>query len=200
MKNKIIKRVTDLIAILGAFLLLWTFISWLNVILFRPNIPKWNAFKVLLKVSAEEKQPTKPLLETSGIAFHEWQKGMATVVIEPKVKYTYEDYMTMARIIESESGADYLPDSTRYGVGSVVYNRLISDRFPNTIHEIAHQPNQYSPVGSAIWYREPSDRAKEIACDILENGGIFPPEVIWQANFRQGSGVYCYDNGIYFCY
>lgn len=198
--KKIIKRVTDLIAIIGVFLLLWAFISWLNVILFRPNIPQWNAFKVLLKVSAEDKQPNKPLLEKSGIAFHEWWKGTNALKLEPVYDYTLDDVMIMARIIETEAGADYLPDSTRYGVGSVVYNRLISDKFPNTIHEIAHQPNQYSPVGSAVWYREPSDRAKEIACDILENGGIFPPEVLWQANFRQGKGVYCYDNGIYFCY
>ena len=194
--KKIIKRVSDLIAFMGIALFLWMFISFLNVMLTRPNVSNWNCFKVLVSASAQ----TPISKEISEIAFHEWQKGMAMVVIEPKVKYTYEDYMTMARIIECEAGADYLPDSTRYGVGSVVYNRLISDKFPNTVYEVAHQPRQYSPVGSAVWYREPSDRAKEIACDILENGGIFPPDVLWQANFRQGKGVYCYDNGIYFCY
>lgn len=160
------------------------------------------------EVSASNKK-IKLLKESSHIAYHEYKKGSAKVEKEepkkkekkkPKVEYSYEDYMTMARIIESESGADYLPDSTRYGVGSVVYNRLISDKFPNTVYEIAHQPGQYAPVGSPIWYKEPSDRAKRIAKDILENGGIFPPEVIWQANFTQGTGIYCYDNGIYFCY
>lgn len=174
---------------------LWVALSYVNVLATRPNVPKWNFFKVLTS-HAE----SKPLMEQSGIAFHEWWKGQQKLVIEPAYNYTAEDVEIMARIIESEAGADYLPDSTRYGVGSVFYNRIISDRFPNTAYEVAHQAGQYSPVGSAVWYRQPSDRALEIATDIYEHGGIFPASVIWQANFMQGQGIYCYDNGIYFCY
>ena len=193
--NKLRKTLENLFATMSVLLLMWIILSWLNVLCTRPEVPSWNFFKCIT-THAE----THSLKEQSEIAFHEWWKGTNALKLEPVYDYTLDDVMIMARIIQSEAGADYLPDSTRYGVGSVFFNRLVSDRFPNTAYEVAHQLGQYSPVGSVVWYRQPSDRAIEIATDIYETGGIFPSEVIWQANFRQGKGVYCYDNGIYFCY
>ena len=80
---------------------LWVALSYVNVLATRPNVPKWNFFKVLTS-HAE----SKPLMEQSGIAFHEWLKGQQKLVIEPAYNYTAEDVEIMARIIESEAGAD----------------------------------------------------------------------------------------------
>lgn len=195
--SKICRALERTFTVISILLYAWIFISWIGVLATRPHVAKWNFFKVITTTTHAE---TKPLKEQSEIAFHEWWKGQQNLVFKPAYDYTWEDVEIMARIIESEAGADYLPDSTRYGVGSVFYNRLISDKFPNTAYEVAHQAGQYSPVGSAVWYKQPSDRALEIATDIYETGGVFPPEIIWQANFTQGRGVYAYDNGIYFCY
>ena len=48
------------------------------------------------------------------------------------------------------------------------------------------------------------DEVIDVAIDLLENGSKFPVEVVWQANFVQGKGIYktlstSYST-MYFCY
>lgn len=56
------------------------------------------------------------------------------------------DLQIMAAIIECEAGIE--PYYGKLCVGSVVMNRVRSDRFPNTIIEVIHQKSQFTPVGS----------------------------------------------------
>ena len=89
------------------------------------------------------------------------------------------------------------------GVGSVVLNRVADDRFPDSIPEVIQQPGQYSTL-SWLSSQTPTEEVMEVTIDLLENGSKFPPEVVWQANFPQGSGTYqtlstSYST-MYFCY
>jgi hypothetical protein len=84
----------------------------------------------------------------------------------------------------------------------VVLNRDASDKFPNTIAEVIQQPGQYSTLG---WLESnpPTSDALEVAIDLLENGSKLPGDVLYQANFPQGTGTYetistCYST-MYFC-
>lgn len=56
------------------------------------------------------------------------------------------DLQIMAAIIECEAGAE--PYVGKIAVGSVVMNRVRSNKFPNTIIEVIHQKNQFTPVKS----------------------------------------------------
>ena len=56
------------------------------------------------------------------------------------------DLQIMAAIIECEAGAE--PYVGKIAVGSVVMNRVRSNKFPNTIIEVIHQKNQFTPVRS----------------------------------------------------
>lgn len=75
------------------------------------------------------------------------------------------------------------------GVGSVLLNRVNSDLFPNSIRECVEQPGQYATAG---WLasQEPTEQVMEIAIDLLENGSQYPENVLYQANYPLGSGVY----------
>lgn len=90
-------------------------------------------------------------------------------------------------------------------VGSVVLNRIESDKFPNTMEEVIFQPGQYSPTWDGNYNKEPGEETIEVATDLIENGSKLPSDVVFQAEFPQGTGTYISllaPNGVteYFCY
>ena len=115
-------------------------------------------------------------------------------------KYSGDDLWYLSRVIQSEAG--YCTQEMQEAVGSVVLNRVASDKFPNTIAEVIQQPGQYSTLG---WLESnpPTSGALEVAIDLLENGSKLPGDVLYQANFPQGTETYetistCYST-MYFC-
>ena len=124
--------------------------------------------------------------------------------------YTTEQLEILAIIIYQEAGGDACSDDTRLKVGNVFLNRVTSSYFPDTFVEVATAKRQY---GSLYWTgikwpsradnaveRHAVQRAYDIAKRLLEGERVLPENVIWQAEFEQGDGVYCYQDGIYFCY
>ena len=112
--------------------------------------------------------------------------GAGTVETETE-SYTDEDLWYLSRVIQAESG--YCSTEMMQGVGSVVLNRVTDDRFPDTIREVIEQPGQYSTLG---WLESqiPTDEVLEVSIELLENGSKYPADVVWQANFPQGTEVY----------
>jgi hypothetical protein len=45
-------------------------------------------------------------------------------------------------------------------------------------------------MSNGMFWNEPTEEAIEVAEDLLENGSKFPADVIYQANFPQGTGTY----------
>lgn len=88
----------------------------------------------------------------------------------------------------------------KISVGSVVLNRVVDERFPNTIAEVIFQPGQYSCTWDGNYYREPSEDTVNAALYLLENGPVLDESVVWQAEFPQGRGVYDAIGNMYFCY
>ena len=127
--------------------------------------------------------------------------GAGTVETETEAAYSDEDLWYLSHVIQAESG--YCQREMMEGVGSVVLNRVADERFPGTVREVIEQPGQYSTLG---WLESqiPTDLVMEVSEDLLENGSKFPAEVVWQANFPQGKGIYqtlstSYST-MYFCY
>lgn len=119
------------------------------------------------------------------------------------MEYTDEDLYVLSHIIQCEAGN--CQREMMEGVGSVVLNRVADPRFPNTITEVVNQPEQYTPVASgAFASAQPTELVMEVAVDLLEWGSKFPSEVIYQANYPLGTGIYktlstSYST-MYFCY
>ena len=111
-----------------------------------------------------------------------------------------EDIDLLARLLFAEAGSDWISDDTIYYVGSVVLNRVNSDLFPDTLYDVIYQAGQYSCTWSGGIYNEPTERCYRIAEDLLRNGSRLPEGVLFQAEFTQGSGVYVYQDNLYFCY
>ena len=112
---------------------------------------------------------------------------MGSAETETEASYTDEDVWYLSRVIQAESG--YCEKEMQEGVGSVVINRRDSELFPNTIPEVIQQPGQYSTL-SWLESQEPTKQVMDVTIDLLENGSKYPADVLYQANFPQGSGVY----------
>ena len=116
---------------------------------------------------------------------------------------TDEDYLATA--IFKEAGADYVSNETRQYVAEVILNRVASDKFPNTIYGVLTQYRQYGTfykTGVPLLDYESAgvDRAYRIANSVLNGKRDVPSNVVYQAEFPQGSGVWKYIDGIFFCY
>ena len=115
---------------------------------------------------------------------------------ESRERYLY-DRDTIATVVYNEAGYG-CSDRHMELVAAVIYNRLKSDLFPNTIYEIVTAPKQYHPLyaepdskygrmarNSNVW-----EKCKKIAEKALKGEIECPDEVYYQANFPQGSSIY----------
>ena len=88
-----------------------------------------------------------------------------------------------------EMGMSWAPDEQQLYVGSVVLNRVASDRFPDTLEEVVYQPGQYA-CASYLYSLTPDARTIANARQLLEGGSVLPAGVVFQSEAPQGSGVY----------
>ena len=114
------------------------------------------------------------------------------------LSYTEEDLYILAHAICGE-GQGY-PDDEQLYIGSVILNRRAHNAYPNTIKDVVFQRGQYACTRDGNYYREPTQANWRNARWLLENGSILPPDVVYQAGFRQGSGLYAQTRYRKYCY
>ena len=131
----------------------------------------------------------------------------ATEKTEPK--YTDEDAEALAIIIYQEAGADNIQDYVREYVGCVVLNRVESERFPDTIEEVATEKAQWGLLHwTGLQWPERArlpeeayavERARMCAKKLLEmDTRPVPVDVLYCAEFQQGE-IWKHEHNIYFC-
>ena len=123
--------------------------------------------------------------------------------------YSAEDLETLALVIYQEAGGDDCSDETRLMVGTVVLNRVADARYPDTIVEVATQYRQYGRLywTGLEWPARASEaqeahavkRAYDCATQLLDGHRALPEDVIFQAEFPQGTEVVVQQDGFYFC-
>ena len=115
---------------------------------------------------------------------------------ELETKYTEYDFELLARVIEAEAGGE--SDYHKLCVGTVVMNRVDSEKYPDTIEGVIYQPGQYQCVTNSHINKEPSESSYEAAKSILDGRRMFRSSVVYQAEFIQGKVVEKVGN-TYFC-
>lgn len=112
--------------------------------------------------------------------------------------YTEEDLDILAHAICGE--AQTYPDEEQLYVGSVILNRKNHSAYPNTIKGVVFQRGQYACTWDGNYYRQPTPANYANAKWLFENGSILPGNVVYQAAFKQGSGVYLATKYHKYCY
>lgn len=129
-------------------------------------------------------------------------EGVSTIEedISNIIEVESEKKYLLARLVYAEAGSE--SDEHQQAVASVVLNRMNSDKFPDSIDEVIYQRNplQYVCIEDGNIDKIPDERAIKNAYYIWDNGSILPDNVLYQAEFKQGSGVYKKIGNTYFCY
>lgn len=123
---------------------------------------------------------------------------------------TENDIELLAMLITAEEGyADDFEIGTQaynnilenyYLCGSVVINRINSEEFPATLNEVIFQRGQYACVTNGHINKPYSDIAWEVAEELLVYGTEIPSNIVFQSQFRQGSGLYKQVGNQLYCY
>lgn len=125
------------------------------------------------------------------------------VIEVEKPDISENDRYCLACVICQEVGG--LDEYMKILVGNVVMNRVASPHFPDTIYGVITQKYQYGMMWK-YGVHFPSWATQDIiddcyaAADFLLSGKrICPSNVVYQAEFPQGSESYYYSDGVYFC-
>lgn len=146
--------------------------------------------------SVEEKPEMEP------VPLHLIQKGIVPDVTEPRfvISFTDEEIDLLARMISAEARGE--PFEGQLGVASVIVNRVLHPKFPDTIKEVIYQPGQFSPIANKSFYKvEVTEEHYRIAKLALEGKGnvgdsifFFNPKKSRESNvrwIRNNSDYYC---------
>lgn len=120
--------------------------------------------------------------------------------VVPK-SYTEEDFYWLSHIIMAEVGDGTYENKILCGL--VVMNRVKDPSFHGeTIEEVIFSPGQYETTWNGRIDMEPNEECLRAAEEIL-SGTVqiqIPPDVVYQAQFKQGSDVYKEIDGEIYCY
>lgn len=123
-----------------------------------------------------------------------------------KVKsYNEDDIFYLAAAVCREAGGE--SEEIQLLVANVIINRVNSSLYPNTIYEVLTEYKQYGTmwkygVSFPNWADEKvKKQCYSVAQRVLEGERFCPENVLFQAEFKQGSGVYKqFGDDYYFCY
>ena len=108
--------------------------------------------------------------------------------------YNADDVFWLSRIIQAESGGEFLRG--KIAVGNVVLNRVRSTEFPDTIYEVIFDIRfgvQFSPVASGSVYRTPSAESV-IAAKLCLGGAEIDREMVYFYNPRKSDSTWMVEN------
>ena len=150
-----------------------------------------------MNVQAAEKTNTY-MVQGAGVTAHMNALRYA-YLNEPELLTTEDEIDLLARLLTAEQGYN-ADEMDYYMTGSVIVNRIKSEKFPNSLYEVVFQSGQYQCVSNNHINREYDDVAWEVAEELLEEGTTIDERVTYQAEFEQGSGVYEKRGRTYYCY
>lgn len=115
--------------------------------------------------------------------------------------YSKKNVELLAHLINGEAGNQ--SNECQQAVGQVVVNRANSDDFKqDTIEEVIFAPGQYACTWDGNFDKEPTEAAYKNAEAVLSGDTDIeiPENVVFQAQFTQGSGVWKVIGTEIFCY
>ena len=115
-----------------------------------------------------------------------------------------ENLDIVARVVMGEAG--YCPWEHQLAVAAVVVNRVRSPYFADTVRDVVASPGQYTTL-YLTGFERTSRQCYEAAKKALDGESGVPEDIIWQAEFPQGTEVWWisrvntgwYASTTYFC-
>lgn len=125
-------------------------------------------------------------------------------ILEPLVQADEEEVLLLAQLMHAEEGVLRKKLSSEEAkkahllCGSVIiHRRNMNYRGAKTIKDVIYTPGQYACIENLN--QKVPEETIEWARELLENGPIGPEDMIYQAEFEQGSETVDYIGNQYFC-
>lgn len=149
-------------------------------------------------VASEEPEPTTEPVTT------EAAPASTTESSETSEESTNDDLYYLAAAIYREAGGE--SEQVQLLVANVIINRVNSSMYPDTIYGVLTQRGQYGMMWKyGVSFPSGADEATKTQCysvarRILNGERVCPGNVLFQAEFPQGSGTFTKIGNMYFCY
>ena len=205
MRNKKLKRVIAYVVILAIVGII--FVPVCLVFAGESHIPekprKIDAHAILCEPPSEPETTVIEFTDILDVA-EEIAPPETTEPVPTEPAYSEDDLEILAKVMCYEAGGT--SEENLLMVGCVIKNRVNHERYPDTYYGVVTQPGQYGNLSELgpFWpqwtdesYR---DYCRDLAKQVLANEYTCPDDVIFQAQFVQGSGVYKIVDDHYFCY
>ena len=154
--------------------------------------------------ATEPETTEKPTAETQPVTTEPVTENVTESLEETK-SYTDDDLFYLAAAVCREAGGE--SEEIQLLVANVIMNRVNSSLYPNTIYKVLTQYKQYGTmwkygISFPDWAdQKVKDQCYSVAKRILEGERYCPENVLFQAEFEQGSGIFKqFGDDYYFCY
>ena len=120
-------------------------------------------------------------------------------VVQAEEEIDYDLAYRLAQLMYAENGSS--EDEAILLTGIVALKRVKSNEYPNSLEEVISDDGQYLCYENGSIDCEPDDRCLEIAEEILRFSmeEDYPDNLVFQAEFAQGSEVFRHIGNQYFC-
>ncbi len=115
----------------------------------------------------------------------------------PDIHLTWEEQQLLAKVIWVEARGE--PKEGQQAIAEIVYNRILSEDFPNTVRDVIYEDNQFRSV-KFLDEAEPTQAQYDALDDALEGPYILPKEVLHFATYPVNKNVWGTIGGHVFCY
>lgn len=99
------------------------------------------------------------------------------------------DINMMARLVWLEARGE--SDQGQRAVVEVIFNRVMSDRFPDSIRQVVYAKNQFSPAKRIAKTIATSKEYKNVYYVLWSNERILPADIVYFSTTAANSRVYC---------
>lgn len=105
------------------------------------------------------------------------EKEAKTVAVSPSYYFNDSEIDLLYRLVEAEAGGESIQG--RIAVANVVLNRIKSDNYPDTIHDVIYQRNQFEVVNiGTIDTKIPSEETIDAVNRALAGEKVVPDSVV----------------------
>ena len=151
-----------------------------------------KVFSILIKSEIIDK--LDKISGKSGISRNEIIAQILSYGVDP-VSYTHLELL--ARLVYLEARGE--PYDGQVAVAEVVLNRVVSDRFPDTVEEVIYQTGQFTPA-SYLESTTPGEEQYEAVADAVDGETCVTGEdVVFFSGAPYNDRVYAVIGNHYFC-
>lgn len=115
----------------------------------------------------------------------------------PDISLTEEERTLIAKVIWVEARGE--PAEGQQAIAEIIFNRMVSDSFPNTVQEVLFSFNQF-PSTEYLYKAKPSQAQYDAIQDALSGPYILPIDVYHFATYPVNKNVWGTIGGHVFCY